>query len=131
MALVYLDPPYWRQAAGQYSDDATDLANVDLATFNRYLAGIIKGFCAKLRDSARTTPGYVALIIQPTQWKADNRQFTDHVGDMLRLVTYPVHMRFSAPYESQQCTPQMVNWAKENRRCLVLSREIIVWEVQP
>jgi len=131
VALVYLDPPYWRQAAGQYSDDPTDLANVELDTFNRYLSGIIKGFGDKLRNSERTTPAYIALIIQPTQWKADDRRFTDHVGDMLRLVKLPVHMRFSVPYESQQCNAQMVEWAKENRRCLVLSREIVVWEVLP
>ena len=38
-------------------------------------------------------------------------------------------MRFSVPYESQQCNAQMVEWAKANKRCLVLSREIIVWKV--
>ncbi len=73
---------------------------------------------------------YIALIIQPTQWKADNKQFTDHVGDMLSAVNLPVNMRYSVPYESQQYTPQMVNWAKENKTCLVLTREIIVWEVK-
>lgn len=129
VGLVYLDPPYWRQAEGQYSQDATDLANVDLTTFNKYLAGIVRGFAAKLKASARSAPAYIALIIQPTQWKADERRFTDHVGDMLRAVKLPVHMRYSVPYESQQCTAQMVNWAKENKQCLVLTREIVVWEV--
>ena len=128
--LVYLDPPYWKQAAGEYSEDPTDLANMDLETFNKTLSGIIAGFAKKLSGDNRTGPGYIALIIQPTQWKAPERQFTDHVGDMLRAVKLPVDMRFSVPYESQQCNAQMVEWAKENKRCLVLTREIVVWRVE-
>ena len=127
--LVYLDPPYWKQAEGQYSDDPTDLANMDLEQFNKELAGIINGFAKKLKDSASDKPAYIALIIQPTQWKAPERQFTDHVGDMLRAVKLPVNMRYSVPYESQQCTAQMVEWAMAAKRCLVLTREIVVWEV--
>ena len=127
--LVYLDPPYWKQAEGQYSDDPTDLANMELEQFNTALAGIINGFAKKLKDSASGKPAYIALIIQPTQWKAPERQFTDHIGDMLRAVKLPVDMRYSVPYESQQCTAQMVEWAKAAKRCLVLTREIIVWGV--
>jgi predicted DNA-binding protein YlxM (UPF0122 family) len=130
VSLVYLDPPYWKQAEGQYSDDPTDLANMPLEQFNAALADVIKGFAAKLKASVAEQPAHIALIIQPTQWKAPERQFTDHVGDMLRLVKLPVDMRYSVPYESQQCTAQMVDWAKANRRCLVLTREIVVWRVE-
>lgn len=122
--LVYLDPPYWKQAEGQYSKDANDLANMPLEKFNETLAGIINGFAKKL------TTAYIALLIQPTQWKAPERQFTDHIGDMLRAVKLPVDLRISCPYESQQCTAQMVEWAKENRKVLVLTRELIVWRVE-
>ena len=119
--LVYLDPPYWKQAEGRYSHDPTDLANMPLDEFHETLAGIVCGFAKKLTDA------YIALIIQPTQWKAPDKNFTDHVAEMLRRVNLPIEMRFSVPYESQQCTAQMVEWAKANRRCLVLTREIIVW----
>ncbi len=121
--LVYLDPPYWKQAEGRYSSDPTDLANMSLEEFHDQLAGIVEAFARKLTDA------YIALIIQPTQWKAPNRQFTDHVAEMLWRIRLPIDMRYSAPYESEQCTPQMVEWAKQNRRCLVLTREIIVWRV--
>src|SRR4030095_8609532 len=117
--LVYLDPPYWKQAEGKYSDDPTDLANMSLEAFNKSLAGIINDYAKKLSEA------YIALIISPTQWAAPNREFTDHVGDMLRAVKLPVDMRFSVPYESQQYNGNMVNWAKENKRCLVLTREIV------
>jgi hypothetical protein len=121
--LVYLDPPYWIQAEGQYSKDADDLGNQSLDDFTKNLAKIINDYAKKLSDA------YIALIIQPTQWKAPERQFTDHIGDMLRAVKLPVDMRYSVPYESQQCTAQMVEWSKDNKRCLVLTREIVVWKV--
>ncbi len=122
--LVYLDPPYWKQAEGQYSKDSEDLANMPLDQFNNVLAELIKGFSKKL------TNAYIALIIQPTQWNAPDRIFTDHIGDMLRTVKLPVDLRYSVPYESQQNNAQMVEWAKQNKKCLVLTREIIVWRVE-
>jgi len=124
VSLVYLDPPYWKQAEGKYSQDATDLANMDLPAFNQTLAGIVKAFARKLGKGA-----HIALIISPTQWAAPDRQFTDHAGDMLRLVKLPVVQRISVPYESQQYNGNMVDWAKANRQILVLTREIIVWQI--
>lgn len=121
--LVYLDPPYWKQAEGMYSTDPTDLANMDLDQFHDTLENIIKGFAGKLSDA------YIALIIQPTQWKAPERQFTHHMAEMIRRVKSEIDLCLSVPYEASQYTPQMVNWAKENRTVLVLTREIIVWKV--
>ena len=68
-------------------------------------------------------------MLQPTQWNAPERTYTDHIVDVLRKVTLPIEMRFSVPYESQQCNAQMVEWAKQSRKVLVLSREIVVWRV--
>lgn len=124
VSLIYLDPPYWKQAEGQYSDDPSDLANMTLEDFNKNLSSIICQFSKKLQPGA-----FIALIIQPTQWKAPERKYTDHVGDMLRGIKLPVNMRYSVPYESQQYNAQMVEWAKENKKCLVLTREVIVWEI--
>lgn len=123
--LLYLDPPYWIQAEGQYSDDPTDLGNMSLEQFTTTLAKLIKDFSKKLSSGA-----VIALIIQPTQWKAEGKAYTDHIADMIRAVDLPIDMRFSVPYESQQCTAQMVEWAKAERRCLVLTREIVCWRVK-
>jgi ParB-like chromosome segregation protein Spo0J len=125
VSLVYLDPPYWKQAEGEYSDDAQDLANMSLDEFNDTLAGTIRDFAKKLKPGA-----HIALIIQPTQWKSPNREVTDHIADMLRAVKLPVAARISAPYESQQYNAQQVEWAKANRKILVLTREIVVWRVE-
>ena len=123
--LVYLDPPYWKQAEGEYSDDPTDLANMELDEFHETLAGIIDGFAGKIRNAR------IALMLQPTQWRAPEHAYTDHVAEMLRRINLPIEMRFSVPYESQQGSAQMVNWAKEKKACLVLTREIVVWRVAP
>jgi DNA methylase len=123
--LVFLDPPYWRQAKHEYSKDEEDLANMPLEKFTKTLAGIINSIAKKLSSGAA-----IALMISPTQWNADNRKFTDHLLDVARLVKLPVDMRIQAPYECSQCEPQQVMWAKEHRTCLVLSREIVVWRVE-
>ena len=123
--LVYLDPPYWKQAEGQYSSAPTDLANMPLEDFTASLAKIINGFAKKLKPGAA-----IALLMQPTQWRAPEKQYTDHVWDMAKLVRLPVDMRVQCPYESQQCSAQMVEWAKANRKVLVLSRELVIWRVE-
>ena len=97
---------------------------MDLDTFTTTLAGIITAFSKKLPSKS-----HIALLMQPTQWNAPERQYTDHIFDMARRVKLPVIMRYSCPYESQQCTAQMVEWAKGSRQVLVLTRELIVWEV--
>ena len=94
-----------------------------LEHFTDTLSRVIDEFAKKLAT------GMIALIIQPTQWKAPDRRYTDQVGDMLRAVKLPVEMRYSVPCQSEQYNAQMVEWAKANRRTLVLTREIVVWRV--
>ena len=122
--LVYLDPPYWKQAEGQYSEDENDLANMSIDDFNSSLSKIIIDYSKKLSSGS-----YIALIIQPTQWKSPNKEYTDHIADMLNMVRLPIEIRISCPYESQQNNAQMVNWSKENKKLLVITREIVVWRI--
>lgn len=121
--LVYLDPPYWKQAEGWYSDSAANLANMDLEAFHQTLSGIVERFAEKIPAGAK-----IAMLMQPTQWKAPDRGFVDHMAAVVKNVDLPIVQRVQCPYESQQATAQMVQWAKANRSWLVLSREMIVWE---
>jgi DNA-binding CsgD family transcriptional regulator len=126
VTLTYLDPPYWRQAQGKYSDDAEDLANMSLADFTKAMGDIIKAIARKQKD------GVIAMLMQPTQWNADNRHFTDHITDIVRAVNTKnlvLENRVSCPYSTEQYNAQQVNWAKEHRQLLVLSRELIIWRV--
>jgi len=125
--LTYLDPPYWKQAEGQYSDSPEDLANMPLEEFTKNMVDVVRGIAGK------QSSGAISLIIQPTQWSADNREFTDHVFDICKGVEKSKNLRLwnrvQCPYSSEQCNPQMVQWAKNNKELLVLSRELIVWKV--
>jgi len=126
VTLTYLDPPYWRQAAGQYSTDPSDLANMPLDQFTETLAAIVKDI------AKRQSKGVIALLIQPTQWLADNRQPVDHVMDLIAAVGNKrliLENRISCPYSTEQYNAQQVEWAKANRKLLVLTRELIVWRI--
>jgi len=126
VTLTYLDPPYWKQAENQYSTDAEDLANQPLEEFTDNLIGVVN------RIAERQSRGVIALIIQPTQWRSDNRQFTDHIMHLVTGVNQKrlrLENRISCPYSTEQCTPQQVEWAKANKQLLVISRELIVWKL--
>ena len=129
VSLTYLDPPYWRQAAGEYSEDGEDLANQSLDEFYENISKFITNV------AQRQSKGVIALLIQPTQWRADDRKFTDHVFDLVSLVgtagdRLELENRVSCPYNSEQYNAQMVNWAKENKKLLVLTRELVIWRLK-
>lgn len=126
VTLTYLDPPYWRQAQNQYSTDPEDFANMPLDEFTDRLTGVVK------RIAEKQSHGVIALLIQPTQWKADDKQFTDHVTDLVRAVgnkRLVLENRVSCPYSTEQYNAQQVEWAKEHRKLLVITRELIVWRI--
>lgn len=128
VSLMYLDPPYWKQAEGRYSNDPQDLANMELGKFYDVLTSFIVACAEKMHSGS-----HIALIISPTQWKAPNCQVVDHIVDLIiYLQDAPMKYvrRIVCPYESQQYNAQTVEWAKENREVLVISREIIIWKVQ-
>lgn len=126
VSLTFLDPPYWKQAEGRYSNDPEDLANMSLEDFNKNLSDVINGIAKK------QSKGVIALLIQPTQWKSPGKEFTDHAFDMNRLADtkrLKLINRIACPLSNLQCLPPMVDYAKENKELLVLSREIIVWRI--
>lgn len=117
--LVILDPPYWKQAAGRYSDLTGEMAELALDHFYAAWEAVLKA-CA---DRAKR----VAYIISPTQ-DADGT-VVDHATDMLCAAWkqgYRVERRIIVPYQTQQATGQQVTWARENRRMLKLYRDLVV-----
>jgi len=122
VSLIYLDPPYWKQAFEKYSKDKNDLANMDLDTFHDSLTQIINQFSDKAPNA------HIALLMQPTQWASGpGHEFTDHVFAIAPKIKAPVSVRIQAPYQKASCTPVMYEWSEANKKLLVLSREIVVW----
>ena len=122
--LVYLDPPYWVQAAGMYPDAPGNLADVSEDEFHERLAGLVQAALTALPPRAM-----VALLLQPTHWKAPGRRVVDHPDVIRRMVETPSMRRIQCPLPTQQFLPQMVDWARDNRDFLCQTRELTLWEV--
>jgi DNA modification methylase len=120
--FTLLDPPYWQQAAGRYSDDDDDLGNQSIEQFMDSWEKVVK-------VATEHTTGKIAYIISPTQ--LDDGTVVDHAFDMFRVCDEaglnPVR-RIIVTYSTQQATGQQVTWARENRRLLKLYRDLVVFE---
>lgn len=121
--LIILDPPYWQQAKGRYSDSPEDWANLTLDEFYSRWERLL-GVCAgRLAEGGR-----IAYIISSTEI-AENAVAIDHATDMIdsaRRLNLRVHRRIIVPYQTQQATGAQVEWARENKRMLNLYRDLVV-----
>lgn len=118
--MVFLDPPYWSQAEGMYSNDSDDLGNMSLDDFNESMANLFDEISARKIEK-------IALVIQPTQYK-NGFNWTDHIFDFHKMIPkYEIEMRYILPYSTQQYNAQMVDKAKEMNVCLGLNRDLVVW----
>ncbi|MDY6895863.1 MAG: DNA methyltransferase [Thermotogota bacterium] len=119
--IAFLDPPYWKQAKGKYSDSDNDLGNMSLKDFNASMEKVLKELIGK-------QVGKIAIVIQPTQY-SNGFELIDHVFDFNKMIdVYRIVARYILPYSSQQYNAQMVEKAKEKKECLVLHRDLIIWE---
>jgi hypothetical protein len=114
-AMVFLDPPYWGQKAGEYSADDADLANMPLEKFNKALAAVV--------DASLKRARCVALIIGATQKEG---QFYDHAAWLMGAFGAPRH-RFQVPYSTEQYKAFDVVRAKKNKAYLNVCRDLMVW----
>ncbi|KKN47704.1 hypothetical protein LCGC14_0660270 [marine sediment metagenome] len=113
--LVFLDPPYWKQKAGEYVVGSTDMSQLGLQEFNDKLEGIIS-HCLNHAD-------YVACIVGATQRK---EVFVDHAAELIMRLGLP-YWRVIVPYMTQQYMPFNVTNAKNGRYPLNLYRDLMIW----
>lgn len=121
--LIILDPPYWQQAKGRYSDSPNDLGNMTLDDFNAAWTKIVT-HCAKHLSAG----GRIAYIISPSTVD-DDTTVVDHATDMLdacRKNGLSIERRIIVPYQTQQATGQAVEWARSHKRMLKLYRDLVV-----
>lgn len=124
--LIFLDPPYWKQAAGRYSSEPGELAEMSLPDFNKAWAKLLTDCKSHL-----SATGKVAYIISPTEDK-EAELVVDHALEMAAAAMqlgYRVHRRIIVTYQTQQATGQQVTWARENRRLLKLYRDLVILEL--
>jgi len=122
--LVFLDPPYWKQAEGKYSDSKDDLANMSLEDFYSTLENFLKKITAKKPDK-------IAIVISPTQYKNENHKFEDHIfkfNEILNKSKYKIEMRYQLPYSTQQYNGNQVEIMKKEKKCISIIRDLVVWD---
>lgn len=121
--FILLDPPYWRQAAGRYSSDITDLGNMTLDDFYATLGKFLEVCQQHLTDDGR-----LAYIVSPAEVKDENKvidlAFGIHV--VCQQAGLSNDRRIIATYNTQQATGQQVEWARDHRKLLKLYRDIVV-----
>ncbi|NUO10029.1 MAG: ParB/RepB/Spo0J family partition protein [Candidatus Brocadia sp.] len=125
VTLIYLDSSKWKQSANIPNSNAqVDTTKMPLNDFTENFSEFINSILKKLHPGA-----VIATLIPPTQWKSSDKLCTDYAAELIKKVKLPINMRFQCLYEGQQCAAQMVEWAKANKRPLVISSELIVWQI--
>lgn len=122
--FVFLDPPYWRQAQNEYSEDENDLANMDLESFYSTL----KTYINQLYDFIKPN-GYIGLVIAATQWPNENKEREDHAFQLTKIAEeagFKLVQRFVLPYSTEQYNGNQVNTAKDEKICLNIYRDLVV-----
>lgn len=120
--LILLDPPYWSQKKGQYSEHPTNLANMDLSDYYAAIAKIIKEAYKVLKKD-----GHIAFIIGPSQVK---KQIYDHAFQVYKMLEAQFEFvnRINVPYTTQQVTGAQMTQAREGKYMLKLYRDLLVFQ---
>jgi hypothetical protein len=117
--LILLDPPYWKQAAGRYSDSPDDLGNMDLLEFLNCWRLVVQHCAEHLAEGGR-----IAYIVSPAE---DDGEVVDLATEMLPIgVGLRVERRIIVPYSTQQASGAEVERFREQRRLLKLYRDLVV-----
>ncbi|WP_165847694.1 ParB/RepB/Spo0J family partition protein [Ammonifex thiophilus] len=120
-ALVFIDPPYWKQKRGEYRGE-NNLADMDLEGFYRSMRVVFEHAKRSLRPG-----GHLAVIVGPTQ---EAGRVHDHALVFARLledVGFEYVNRVIVPYTTQQVTGFDVAQARKSRFLLKLHRDLLVY----
>ena len=120
--FVFLDPPYWKQAKGKYSENENDFGNMDLDSFIFEMAKLIDFLCDW--DIQR-----IAFVISPTQYSNDDKKFVNHYKDIIEMFPkkYDEEMLYELPYSTEQYNGTQVNVMKKENKVISLTRLLSVW----
>jgi len=122
--FVFLDPPYWKQAEGKYSQDPTDLGN--LKTVEEFIEAIGRIAQQAKRKWNGVHTGRLALILGPCK---QDGAYTDLAFlAYARVAKYlnPVQ-RIIVPYTTQVHGGAYVEGAKKKKELLYLHRDLMVF----
>jgi len=118
--LAFLDPPYWKQAQGKYSDDESDLGNMNLESYYAAMYALLENLYGVPR---------IAILIQGTQYLNEKHEFENHMDEFTIFLHehYKTEMLYIIPYSTQQYNAQQVEIMKAENKPMVLHRELKIF----
>lgn len=122
--LAFIDPPYCSQAKGKYSADLVDLGNMTLDQFHKSMKILFNGLIDLHIPK-------IAAVIRPDQ-PPSTMIFDDSIFRFHELLMkhYRIEMRYILPYTTQQFTAYMVVKAKNEKTCIILHRDLVIWKLK-
>jgi len=123
--LVFLDPPYWKQAEGKYSAFPTDLANMTLEAFIEAIGCIAKQVKRKWTDRPTAR---LALIMGAHKSDGEYVDLPFLCYEAIQKYLRPIQ-RIQVPYSTQIHGGAYVSRAKEAKEILYLSRDLMIFGV--
>ena len=120
--LVFLDPPYWKQKEGDYTDEATDFSKMPLDRYYESMGQLFEQSKSVLCDG-----GFLAVIVGHSQ---KDMKIYDHAFKFYEMLTenYAFENRIVVPYNTQQVIPADVAMAKKKRMMLKLYRDLLIFK---
>jgi len=127
--LIFLDPPYWIQKRGKYTNRAGSFSEANLDEFNRKMEKLISDCYDTVKPG-----GTIALLIQNTTELGSEidrvgKVYADHVFDcydfFVKTGFTPVQ-RINIPLTWEQFAGFDVKEAKEKKRLLGVVRDLLI-----
>ncbi len=120
--LIFLDPPYWSQKKGEYTNLNSDLSNMSLDEFYNTMKKLAQNCQRTIKQN-----GYVALIIGASQKK---NEFIDWGFKCYQIFEKYFNFvnRINIPYSTQQYPAYRIQQVKDNKQMLNLYRDLIIWQ---
>lgn len=84
-----------------------------------------------LKKIASKKPDRIAIVISPTQFPNKNHEFEDHIfkfHEMLIKRGYRIEMRYQMPYSTQQYKGNQVDIMEDEKKCISIVRDLVVWK---
>jgi hypothetical protein len=120
--LVFLDPPYWAQMKGEYSQHETNLANMELEEFYSCLSKIINDCLENIPKSA-----VVAMIVGGAEFLGEHSRGKDHALEIFRRIKGTLLQRIIVPYSTENYQAHDVIRTKAKKTMLNLYRDLLIW----
>lgn len=119
--LVFLDPPYWRQAANKYSEDAEDLGNMTLEQFNDAMNNLLSNLKNKKVER-------IAIVIAPACHHTLEPKYVDHIFDFHKMLNgYDIEMRYVMPYSTEIFRGSQIEAHKKSGIVANINRDLVIW----